>query len=248
MTTGEPQTCRDLPPERGAFRGVGRTDVGKRRKHNEDAILVRDNLGLWVVADGLGGHSAGELASSMIAERLGALAPGQSLVDLAESVEDRLADINRELRATARSRGVDLIASTVVFAIGGASFLLCGWVGDSRAYCYEDGRLLQITRDHAHGPAPADEGVSRPAAPGALTRAVGAEEQLFVDWVVAPNRPGTRLFLCSDGFNKELSDAELEREFRREPEAAALLDRLFEIALSRAARDNLSGVIVEAAA
>jgi protein phosphatase len=253
MKTGDTETCCGVASVRAELCSAGRTHTGKQRQHNEDAILVRDDLGLWVVADGLGGHASGEYASTMIIERLGALAPDRHGLDLAEAVEDALSEINLDLRATARSRGVDLIASTVVFAIDSASFLLCGWVGDSRAYSFEDGRLQQITRDHAYGangssPAPLGGGVPSYAAPGVLTRAVGAEDQLFVDWVVAPNRPGARLFLCSDGINKEISDDELEREFRREPGAPELLDQLFELALSRAARDNLSGVIVQASA
>lgn len=250
MKTGEPETCCGAAPERAGFEAAGRTDTGKRRKHNEDAILVRGDLGLWAVADGLGGHACGDYASTMIVDRLAALAFDHgSVADRAEAVEDLLADVNRVLRAEARSRGVDLIASTVVVAIGGPGFLLCGWVGDSRAYGYREGRLRQLTRDHAYGAANGQgsplEGSPGPVAPGVLTRAVGAEEQLFVDWVVAPAGPGTRLFLCSDGINKELSDAELEQALGGGAGAADPLDRLFELALARAARDNLSAVIVQ---
>ena len=227
---------------------AGRTVTGKVRKHNEDAILVRDEVGLWVVADGLGGHSAGDYASTMIVERLGALPRPGSAFDFIESIEDTLVQINADLLQTAATRGVDLIGSTVVVLVCDTDFMLCGWVGDSRAYCFEDGRLRQITRDHVHGgeddvtqfgatPAPQ-------AGSGVLTRAVGAEEQLFVDWVVAGNRPGMAFVLCSDGINKEMSDAELADECRRIPQPPDLVASLFDLAMSRAGRDNISAVVV----
>ncbi|GAA0889436.1 PP2C family protein-serine/threonine phosphatase [Rhodanobacter soli] len=228
---------------------AGRTVTGKVRKHNEDAILVRDEVGLWVVADGLGGHSAGDYASTMIVERLGALSRPGSAFDFIEAIEDTLVQINADLLQTAATRGVDLIGSTVVVLVQDADFMLCGWVGDSRAYCFEDGRLRQITRDHVHG---GDDDVTHfgatPAPPqagsGVLTRAVGAEESLFVDWVIAGNRPGMAFVLCSDGINKEMSDAELDGECRRNPQPQDLVASLFDLAMGRAGRDNISAVVV----
>lgn len=231
------------------YLSAGRTVTGKVRKHNEDAILVRDEVGLWVVADGLGGHSAGDYASTMIVERLGALPRTGSALDFVESIEDALVQINADLLQTAAIRGVDLIGSTVVVLVQDDDLMLCGWVGDSRAYCFENDRLRQITRDHVHG---GDFDVTHfgnaPAAPqpgsGVLTRAVGAEESLFVDWVVAGNRPGMAFVLCSDGINKEMSDAELADECRRHPQPQELVANLFDLAMSRAGRDNISAVVV----
>jgi protein phosphatase len=226
---------------------AGRTVTGKVRKHNEDAILVRDEVGLWVVADGLGGHSAGDYASTMIVERLGALPRPGSVFDFIETIEDTLVQINAELLQTAATRGVDLIGSTVVMLVHDRDFMLCGWVGDSRAYCFEDDCLRQITRDHVHGGEEDDVthfGAAPAAGSGVLTRAVGAEEHLFVDWVIAANKPGTAFVLCSDGINKEMSDAELDAECRRSPQPQDLIVSLFELALSRAGRDNISAVVV----
>ena len=227
---------------------AGHTVTGKIRKHNEDAILVRDEVGLWVVADGLGGHAAGDYASTMIVERLAALPRAGSVFDFIESIEDTLVQINADLLQTAVTRGVDLIGSTVVVMVSDTDFMLCGWVGDSRAYCYEGDCLRQITRDHVHG---GDVDVTQfgAAAPpaagsGVLTRAVGAEEQLFVDWVVAANQPGTAFVLCSDGINKEMSDAELQEQCRLHPQPQELVDSLFELAMSRAGRDNISAVVI----
>lgn len=228
---------------------AGLSVTGKVRRHNEDAILVRDDIGLWVVADGMGGHSAGDYASALIVERLGALMRPESVVDFIEAIEDTLEQVNADLLSTAAARGVDIIGSTVVVLVHDRDFMLCGWVGDSRAYCMENGTLEQISADHVHGmkddvtqfsgqPAQLQPGA------GVLTRAIGAEEQLFVDWVVAGCRAGMQFVLCSDGINKEMSDAELETECRRHDTPQALLDSLLGLALGRAARDNVSAVVM----
>lgn len=232
------------------FRSAGRTDVGKVRRRNEDSILVRDAAGLWVVADGLGGHSAGDYASTMIVERLGALPRDPDVFDFVEAIEDTLCGINEDLRRTARTRGVDIIGSTVVVLVHHPDFMLCGWVGDSRVYVHENGRLEQITRDHVYGVKEdvTQFGGGNPPGQqngGALTRAVGAEDALFVDWVVAGNRPGTRFVLCSDGVNKEMTDAEIEAVCTRGATPDATLAEVFDTSLGRAGRDNISAVIVQ---
>lgn len=231
------------------FQSAGRTDTGKVRRRNEDAILVHDQAGLWVVADGLGGHAAGDYASGMIVERLGILPREGSVFDFIESIEDTLTGINADLRRTARERGVDIIGSTVVVLVHDRDFMLCGWVGDSRVYCHDGEGLVQLTRDHVHGVK--DDVTQFSGGPsqmqpgsGVLTRAIGAEDALFVDWVVADNRPGTQFVLCSDGINKEMSDAEIDATCHGQSSPQAVLDDLFETSLGRAARDNVSAVVV----
>ncbi|MET0256634.1 MAG: PP2C family serine/threonine-protein phosphatase [Luteibacter sp.] len=226
---------------------AGRTEVGHVRRHNEDAILVADDLGLWAVADGLGGHSAGDVASALIVERLRALPPTHDVTDIMDALEDELLRINHRLRALARAQRVDTVASTVVLLVHTRDLVLVGWVGDSRAYVFEDGRLSQVTHDHVHGERVDEtrfntQATQAPA--GVLTRAVGAEDRLYVDWVVRARRPGTCFVLCSDGINKELSDAEIETLCRRHADPMALIDALVGSALGRAGRDNVSAVAV----
>lgn len=231
------------------FTSAGRTDRGKVRQRNEDAILVRDAAGLWVVADGLGGHPAGDYASSMIVERLAALPRRGDGSGFVESVEDTLGDVNTDLRRTAMARGVDVIASTVVVLVHDRDCMLCGWAGDSRVYCFENGHLTQITRDHVYG---VDNSVteffagSRRPQPGAgvLTRAVGAEATLSVDWVRVPASPGTMFVLCSDGLNKEMNDDEIAAVCGRHGSPSAIVDELFATSLGRNGRDNISAVVV----
>lgn len=229
-------------------RSAGLTETGNVRRCNEDAILVRDDLGLWVVADGLGGHTAGDYASTLIVERLGALTRDGDVHDFIAAIEDCLQQVNADLRAAAMARQVDVIGSTVALLVHTPDFMLCGWVGDSRVYIHEEGELFQLTRDHVQGqlvdithfktlPAPA-------AGSGVLTRAVGVEETLFIDWAVTGSRPGTQFLLCSDGINKELSDDELAQACHDPHSPRQVVERLVALSLSRRARDNLSAVIV----
>ncbi|ASW03533.1 PP2C family protein-serine/threonine phosphatase [Paraburkholderia aromaticivorans] len=229
-------------------RSAGRTETGNVRRRNEDAILVRDDLGLWAVADGLGGHAAGDFASTLIVERLGALQRRDDVHEFVAAIEDCLQQVNAELRAAAVERQVDVIGSTVALLVLDAAFVLCGWVGDSRIYVHENGALEQLTRDHVQGQ-PAD--ITRVDAraihavdAGMLTRAVGVEETLYIDWAVAGHRPGMQFLLCSDGINKELSDDEMASICSGPLDVRQQVDRLCALALGRLARDNLSAVIV----
>ncbi|MDL5364038.1 serine/threonine-protein phosphatase [Xanthomonas sp. NCPPB 2654] len=233
------------------YRSAGRTETGKVRRHNEDALLLRDDAGLWVVADGLGGHAAGDYASGLIVERLATLPRAADVCDFIEAIEDALAQINTELLHCAEQRQVDMIASTVVLLVHDPDFMLYGWVGDSRGYGRIGGALRQLTRDHVHGVkddatqfGQAGAGAEPAANAGVLTRAVGAQEPLFVDWVLAPSVSGAQFLLCSDGINKEIPDPELDVECRLHGEPQALLARLFELAMGRAARDNVTAVVV----
>ena len=230
-------------------RSCGRTDTGRVRRCNEDAILVREEAGLWAVADGLGGHTAGDLASRMIVERLAAVRRPDDLCDFIDAIEDALESVNADLIRIARERDIDLIGSTVVVLVHDRDVALCGWVGDSRGYCFDRRRLRQITVDHVHGQ---KEDVTRfggaapvdAPPPGALTRAVGAQPELFVDWTIAPSGRETTFVLCSDGINKGIGDEELDLECGRARDPERLVGRLFELALERAARDNVSAIAV----
>lgn len=232
---------------------AGRTETGKVRRLNEDALLVREDAGLWVVADGLGGHSAGDYASGLIVERLAQMPRPEDPCDFIDAIDDALQQVNADLLRFAASREVDLIGSTVVVLVHAGAFMACGWVGDSRAYRFGHGRLTQLTTDHVHGRRDEDTrfhpagAPAQPAAPppGALTRAVGAQPVLHVDWVLAESIAGSRFVLCSDGINKEIGDGELGAECARARNPDALLARLFALALGRAARDNVSAVVVD---
>jgi len=229
---------------------TSRTDVGKVRQHNEDACLDRPDLGLWVVADGMGGHSAGDLASGMIVEELGRLQPAPSLSHFLDQVETVLETVNRDLRRLAASREAATIGSTVAALLVRGQHAICVWAGDSRVYRLRAGELEQVTQDHALVADLVDRGVLTAAQAAnhpqsnLVTRAVGAGEALKLDCEIVTLRPGDRFILCSDGLDKEVDDREVRDAAARAGDEN-LADTLVELALSRGSRDNVTVIVVD---
>jgi protein phosphatase/serine/threonine-protein phosphatase Stp1 len=233
------------------FRSWAATHPGAKRAHNEDSYVDRPDLGLWAVADGAGGHAAGEVASGMIADALQAIPAGLAASELLAEVRLAIERTHASLREEAAQRGPDvLVASTVVVMLARGEHFACLWAGDSRAYLLRNGTLRQITRDHslvqelleagAIGP---DEVENHPRA-NVITRAVGAEGDEFVlDKVSDRLVPGDRFLLCSDGLCKTLPDSELGTLLAAqdsEPPKA-----LIDAALAMNASDNVTAVAVE---
>jgi serine/threonine protein phosphatase Stp1 len=234
-----------------AFECVSRTHVGCRRKVNEDSLAVRTDRGLWSVADGMGGHEAGDVASSKVTEALLRLPIVYGLDNLIESAVGALQRVNAELIELAGSSDIKRrIGSTVVgLAIAGAEYQ-CFWAGDSRAYRIRDGQIEQITRDHSMvqdlveaGLLAAEDAENHPNA-NIITRAVGVNEDLKVDTVGGETRPGDLYLLASDGLTRLMDDRELAAVLTsRSLDAAA--DLLIETSLDRGAPDNVTLVVVK---
>jgi protein phosphatase/serine/threonine-protein phosphatase Stp1 len=228
---------------------------GMKRKHNEDTYVDRPDLGLWAVADGAGGHHAGEVASGMIRESLEAIPPGLSASELLAEVRNRIETTHDALRAEAERRGPDvIIASTVVVMLARNDFFACLWAGDSRAYLLRDGVLQQITRDHSLVQELVESGVIRPEEAehhpraNVITRAVGAElDDFLLDKVSGRIQVGDRFLLCSDGLCKTVPEHELA-SLLGEKGGPPPPDTLIAAALALNASDNVTAVMVEAAA
>jgi protein phosphatase len=236
-------------PVRFSWISAGFTDAGRVRAVNEDALLDRADLGLWAVADGMGGHQAGDLASRLVVEALGsAPAPtflGRAVTDLRR----RLAAVNQRLLTEASSRGEGIIGSTVatLLAVGGHCVLL--WAGDSRIYRLRDNRLRQLTRDHSHVGELVEQGVLKredaehhPAA-NVITRAVGADARLVVDTQIQELCGRDRFLLCTDGLTRELSEEEIG-ELLDGDDLDQAARALVQHACDAGARDNVTVVIV----
>jgi serine/threonine protein phosphatase PrpC len=227
------------------------TNVGAKRSHNEDALVNRPDLGLWAVADGAGGHDAGEVASGMIVASLEDIPPGVSGIELLGQVRARIAATHDALRAEAARRGPDVvIASTVVVLVVRDGHFACLWAGDSRAYLLRDGALLQISHDHSLVQELVDAGAIRPEDAerhphaNVITRAVGAAlEEMTLDKVSDRLEPGDRFLLCSDGLSKTLPDADLAAVLIGAGDEAPT-DALVAAALARQVNDNVSAVVV----
>lgn len=234
-----------------AFECVSRTHVGLRRKVNEDSMLVRTDRGLWAVADGMGGHEAGDVASAMVTEALLRLPIVYGLDEMIESAIGALTKVNHELIVLAASEQTQrTIGSTVVgLAIAGERFR-CFWAGDSRAYRIRGEQIVQLTRDHSLVQDLVDAGMLDPEEaedhPNAnvVTRAVGVVEDFKVDTVTGDAMPGDQFLLASDGLTRLVNDDELVEELTSNRPAEAA-EKLIETVLSRGAPDNVSIIIAK---
>ncbi|NQD93728.1 serine/threonine-protein phosphatase [Pseudomonas sp. CrR25] len=233
------------------WRSAARTDTGKVRARNEDAFLALPEQGLWVVADGMGGHQNGALASRLIVELLAEPSEGD-LPQRVDQLRKRLHGLNRrlgqELTVTAE-RPDTLIGSTVVALLAEGERAVCVWAGDSRCYLWRGSRLYQLSRDHSLLQQLIDEQqlspeqAARHPAAHALTRAIGASEELKLELLELDVLPGDAFLLCSDGLYQGLSADELGAALNL-PSPQLTLNRLFQRALDGPARDNLSAVVI----
>ncbi len=232
---------------------VSRTHVGLRRKLNEDAVLNCPERKIWAVADGMGGHEAGEVASGKIISALSTIATMGKLDNVLENAVAILESVNTELvRLGNAGNEQRTIGSTVVGLLLDDSHYACFWVGDSRAYLLRDGTILQISRDHSLVQELIDAGMldstdaeNHPNA-NIVTRAVGATDALKVDAVSGELRRGDIFVLASDGLTRPVKDSELLAELSaRTLDSAA--DHLIALTLERGAPDNVSFVVLKIA-
>ena len=226
------------------------TNTGKRRKINEDAYLEDTDLGLWLVADGMGGHANGDVASRTIVESLADLEPPHSIDEFAFAVKDRFNYADRLIKKLASLGGADhVMGSTVVALLAFEGRCLCIWAGDSRAYMMRDGRLTQVTRDHSvvedlieGGKLRREDAASHPSA-NQITRAIGAGDHLVLDERLNDLHDGDTVLLCSDGLNKEVDDEEIAHILASD-DCAVASDRLIDLTLERGARDNITVAVI----
>ena len=233
---GENVTLEDLPvlmlKPLSVLPSSGRTHPGTRRQVNEDAMLLRPDVGLWAVADGVGGHEAAAEASRMVTEHLDQFLSPLSFGGAVDDVRELLTAANDALRERAANIADHaVVASTVVvlLAYGGHYCLL--WSGDSRGYLYRGGRLACLTTDHALSKG------------GAVTHAVGAEASLFLEQAHGPLEPGDRFILCSDGLIKALDDVDIADALSGK-QVDRMAEGLMQEALVAGARDNVTLVAV----
>ena len=234
---------------KATFRSVGRTHVGAVRVRNEDAIIEHPKAGLWAVSDGMGGHAAGDVASSTVIAAIGKVNPVNG-TPLAALVRDALTKGNRDLfeRGSSISENRTMGATVVVFGAEDVRWF-CLWAGDSRAYVLRKGALVRLTRDHSYVQELVDAGLLNPADAerdprrSVIMRAVGVHAVLKLDQAEGDIEPGDIFLLASDGVTSVMSDAELAATVvGADLERAA--DRIVETCLSRGAPDNLSLILV----
>jgi len=227
------------------------SNVGRVRKHNEDSMLERAEIGLWVVADGMGGHAKGDVASQMIVESLKKVHEGINLARFIDDIEDRVIEVNRQLVEKARESAKKVtIGSTVVILLTYDKYCVYIWAGDSRLYRLRDKTLQQVTTDHSQVEQYIEQGlISREEAHvhphgNMITRAVGATDELFLDMDIQELKKGDRYMLCSDGLTKHITDPEIE-EFLGKGNAEECCTNLINTTLARGAGDNVTAIVVD---
>ena len=246
------------------FRSSARTDVGMKRDHNEDSFLVNEDIGLYVVCDGMGGHAGGETASrlavqtiekELISAKLRIDDPFSAKASLPESplagvlreaVEGACAAVFRSSRANPELAGM---GTTCISLLVQGEHAIVGHVGDSRAYLVRDGQVWQLSEDHSlvneqvRAGLLTEEEAKHSRLKNIITRSVGFEEDVLVDVVGVETRSGDKFLLCSDGLsnlidNDEIRDALLQTELDQIPEM------LIQLANSRGGDDNITVIAV----
>lgn len=245
-----------MTPEGPAFRfrTGARTDPGLVRKLNEDALAVLPDLGLWAVADGMGGHSAGDTASRILVEELASLGISVSAQDQRARVQERIERAHHRILEHAAAGQLGHVGTTVAALLIHGPELSCIWAGDSRIYLWRDGMLTPLTRDHSEVATLVDEGLMTEdearVSPrrNVILRAVGIGAQPAPSTVSGALRDGDRLLLCTDGLTEHLEDAELAALLAGAEPAGTLADRLIAEAVARGGRDNVTAIVVDCSA
>lgn len=225
------------------------THVGKVRQRNEDSYLVRPDAGIWAVADGMGGHEAGDLASQIVIEELRSIDSPESPADLLEKCEERIAAANVRLKEIGRQRGGAVIGATVALLLARGDYYACIWAGDSRIYVVRDRKIVQLSQDHTEVEELFVKGVITREearawnAGNALTRAIGATDDVELEITSGPMQSGDAFVICSDGLTRHVSDEEILTHVENALSQEAC-DRLVSLTLERGATDNVTLVVV----
>jgi len=248
-----------------SYLSAARTDVGMKREHNEDSFLVNEDLGLYVVCDGMGGHAGGETASRLAVQTIErellsaklrgddpfavqvALADSPLAAALREAVEGACAAVFRTSRANPELAGMGTTCISLLVKNGQA---LVGHVGDSRAYLVREGDVYQLSDDHSlvneqvRAGLLSEEEARHSRLKNIITRSVGFEEDVLVDVMGVETRPGDKFLLCSDGLsnlvdNNEIRDTLLQTALEEVPQ------KLIALANSRGGDDNITVVAVQ---
>lgn len=235
------------------LRSAARTNQGKVRDNNEDAYISRPDRKIWAVADGMGGHEHGEIASRMVVEALEDLVLVEDFDERIKQVTRCLRYVNKQLtqqdKTVVKGQLPPIMGTTVVALLIEDERMACIWAGDSRCYLYRKGSIYQITKDHAVWQEKMDkeqlsiQEAQQQKGSFALTRAIGADEELSLSIVEMEITKGDKFLLCSDGVYQYVSYDQLYQSMSKASPLLAI-DQLFHEVLATEAKDNLTAIIV----
>ena len=223
-----------------------RTDVGRVRKSNQDAVIISESL--FGVADGMGGHNGGEIASGEL--RTGLLRETSGIVPAADALLRAVEKVNGEIyQLQAQDPALSGMGTTLTALWAGKQEMLIAQVGDSRAYLLRDGKLCQITEDHSmvadmvrRGVLTEEQAACHPMR-NYITRAVGTDDYVEVDLYTEKRKAGDRWLICSDGLYGQINRVALQEMVSADNlEEAA--DRLLQTALDNGGKDNISLILL----
>jgi protein phosphatase len=225
------------------------THAGKVRDHNEDAFLARPEAGIWAVADGMGGHEGGDVASAKLVAALAAIDPSTSAADLMARCEASVVQANRELYNIAIDRG-RTIGTTLAVLLTFRGYYAGVWSGDSRIYRIRAREISQISRDHTEAQALVEQGILSPEEArhwprrNVITRAIGIGANPELEIEHGEIEADDVFILCSDGLTGHVGDDEIrELVLSHRPQAAC--QALIDLTLARGATDNVTIVVVQ---
>lgn len=233
-----------------SWKSSAHTGGGAVRDMNENALLELPEVGLRVMADGMGGHSARDLASYGIVKALSSLPEPHRLAGSLDDIKLHLVQLNHRLREIADCEEVHTIGSTVVALIAVDKYRVCVWAGNDRIYQGRGGTLEQFTQDHSLFEELVETGVLRPEESSGrpqsnlVTRAIGVSENLHLDMEIFELRAQDQFILCSDGLDKELA-AEDIASLAGSEKIENLSDALIDLAVERSSRDNVTAVCMQ---
>lgn len=229
----------------------GATDVGSVRSLNEDAFLTQPEIGLWTIADGMGGHDGGGIASKMIVDSLQVLSIKNNLDTFVNDIEDTIIAVNKTLLEYSRAKlNGRTIGSTFVSLLIKGNVGVCLWAGDSRLYRFRHNTLVQLSEDHSHVAELIKNGVISPEEAethpdrNVITRAVGTSDRIDIDIALFDVNVGDQFLLCSDGLYNAVDTAEMINVIN-ENELSNAVDQLIQVALNNNASDNISAILVK---
>lgn len=225
--------------------------TGFARDHNEDSYHSEPASGLWVVADGMGGHEGGEFASGAIVDHMQSIGRPSSAPDLQARFVDRLTKANELIHDRGQANGAT-IGSTVVALLVFQEHFACVWSGDSRVYLVRDGALSQMSRDHTEANELLDRGVISAEdaenwpRKNVITRAVGVAADVALDHKYGELQARDTFVLCSDGLNAHVTDQEILDVATPSMTPQRICDKLLDMVLDRGASDNTTIMAVRA--
>lgn len=233
------------------FTSSGVTDRGSVRDHNEDAFVCLDKQRMWVVADGAGGHAAGEVASNMIVDQLAIVKRPRFMGDFLHVIETCLNVVNEELITLSGGAATSkIIGSTVTVLVQHRNQMVCLWAGDSRIYLLRNNVLGALTHDHNRVDEFVDSGFTQEEAekyPQAqhLTHAVGVESPLYLEKMTQECLADDVFLMCSDGLYNAVSHDAM-RDILAKPNVSvkSCARQLIKTALDNGARDNVTALLV----